>query len=158
MEQGTVKQRLGASRIHFTGRSLRGMDENHRIILPAKWRDRSRREVVLYVGPTVARPSLTVLPADAVDRLYEKLDTLGLGDAERWDFIRHYASEIEATRCDGQGRMTLTREHIQHAGLDGEVLLVGMIARFEIWNPKTYEAFYRERRSTVEQTALRLGF
>ena len=158
VDKGGVRQASGASRVHFAGRFLRGMDDNHRIILPAKWRNRSGSELELYVVPTVARASLTVMPPEGVDRLNEKLDTLGLGDAERWDFIRHYASQMEATRCDGQGRMTLSREHIQHAGLDGEVLLVGMIARFEIWKPKTYEAFDRERRGTFEQTALRLGF
>ena len=141
----------------FAGKSLRGMDGNNRIILPAKWRNRSGGDLDLYVVPTVGRSSLTVMPPEGVDRLYEKLDTLKLGDAERWDFIRLYTSEMEPTRCDGQGRMTLSREHIQYAGLDGEALLVGMISRFEIWRPDRYETFDREHRSGFEQTALRLG-
>ncbi len=141
----------------FAGRFLRGIDGNHRIVLPPKWRPKPDEDRELFVVPTVGRASLTVMPPEGIQRIYEKLDSLKLGDAERWDFIRLYGSQMESTRCDGQGRMTLSREHIQHAGLDGEVLLVGLINQFEIWDPRRFAELEEMRRPGFEETARQLG-
>jgi MraZ protein len=41
---------------------------------------------------------------------------------------------------DKAGRITLPEEMAREAGLDGEARLVGLLDRFEIWNPQRYAA------------------
>ncbi len=41
---------------------------------------------------------------------------------------------------DAQGRILLSPRHRDYAGLDREAIMVGMLDRFEIWNPARYSA------------------
>jgi hypothetical protein len=44
---------------------------------------------------------------------------------------------------DVQGRILLSRELREHAGLQREVLVVGVVDRFELWLPERWDAFVR---------------
>ena len=45
---------------------------------------------------------------------------------------------------DGDGRVVLPREFMDHAGITDQVTFVGMTNKFQLWSPSGYEAFRAE--------------
>lgn len=52
------------------------------------------------------------------------------------DFRRLVIGGAEVMPLDGQGRIRLSKEHMQYAGIEREVMLVGQGRRLEIWSPE----------------------
>ena len=50
------------------------------------------------------------------------------------DFRRLVIGGAEVMGLDGQGRIRLSKEHMQYAGIEREAMLVGQGPRFEIWS------------------------
>ncbi len=50
------------------------------------------------------------------------------------DFRRRVIGGAEVMAVDGQGRIRLSRELLQYSGIDGEAVLIGQGAHFELWN------------------------
>lgn len=80
-----------------------------------------------------------VLPMDQFDRF---IDPICSGDftaplklAERHDYV----DRIIELELDSAGRISLPKEMRAAAQLKSDVMFVGCINRFELWNPKAYE-------------------
>jgi MraZ protein len=58
-------------------------------------------------------------------------------------FNRLYISRAMDAGLDGQGRIQIAPEYREHAGLTKNVVLVGFVRRFEIWNPERWEEYIR---------------
>ncbi len=56
------------------------------------------------------------------------------------DFRRLVIGGFEEVAVDNQGRVKLSKAHMEYAGIDKKVVLVGQGARFEIWSEKALEA------------------
>ncbi|MBI3787999.1 MAG: division/cell wall cluster transcriptional repressor MraZ, partial [Ignavibacteriales bacterium] len=52
-----------------------------------------------------------------------------------------------------QARLSVPQELLKFAGLENEVLIVGVLERVEIWNPKTYEDYMNNQPATYETVA-----
>ena len=50
-------------------------------------------------------------------------------------FVRNTARYASPSTYDKQGRIILTPSLIEYAGLDKELLIIGMVSKMEIWNP-----------------------
>ena len=50
------------------------------------------------------------------------------------DFKRLVLGGAEEQGCDNQGRIRLSRGHLDYAGIGKEVVLVGQGSKFEIWD------------------------
>ena len=51
-------------------------------------------------------------------------------------FVRSTARYASSSTYDKQGRITLTPSLIEYAKIEKEVLIIGMVNKMEIWNPK----------------------
>lgn len=51
------------------------------------------------------------------------------------DFRRLVLGGAEEIAVDPQGRVRLSKDHMQYAGIEREVVLMGQGPRFEIWSP-----------------------
>lgn len=49
--------------------------------------------------------------------------------------MRNTARYASPSTYDKQGRIILTPSLIEYAGLDKELLIIGMVNKMEIWNP-----------------------
>ena len=54
-------------------------------------------------------------------------------------FVRNTARYASPSTYDKQGRITLSPSLIEYAGLEKEVLIIGMVNKMEVWNPKFLE-------------------
>jgi MraZ protein len=66
---------------------------------------------------------------------------------------RLLASRAQDLEFDVQGRILLSPNLRQAASLAGDVLVVGVLDRFEIWNPASWDAFVRESEGLLDDVA-----
>lgn len=55
-------------------------------------------------------------------------------------FRRLFIGGAEVQALDAQGRVRLSQDHREYARLDKDVVVLGLINRFELWNPDTLKA------------------
>lgn len=72
-------------------------------------------------------------------------------------FRRRRASNAWEVQIDRQGRIVLPRVLLEYAGIKDEVVIVGAVSHFEIWEPSLFEAFEREVEEYREADAENLG-
>ncbi|MEK9139085.1 MAG: division/cell wall cluster transcriptional repressor MraZ, partial [Bacteroidota bacterium] len=64
--------------------------------------------------------------------------------------LLQYATE---SQLDGQSRITIPKELLQFAGIEDQVLILGVLERIEVWNPKDYEEYMKSQTDSYENVA-----
>jgi MraZ protein len=57
------------------------------------------------------------------------------------------------SQLDGQSRITVPRELLQFAGIENDVLILGVLERIELWNPRIYQDYLKAQADTYENVA-----
>jgi MraZ protein len=72
---------------------------------------------------------------------------------------RYILSNTRETDLDPQGRILVSKEQREKAGLGKEVIIVGMDDYFEVWDPERYaeESIYGSNEEMADE-AFELGF
>jgi MraZ protein len=118
-----------------------GVDEKRRVQIPAKWRpEKNGVELTMMLWPKhQAGTCLRVLPPLEMAQLMADIEAMPKGDANKVVLKRFIGSESVQVALDKGGRICLPDEMARAAGIKGEAMLVGLLDRFEIWNPARYE-------------------
>ena len=118
-----------------------GVDEKRRVQVPAKWRpEEDGVELTMILWPKhQAGNCLRVLPPLEMAQLMADIDAMPNGDPNKVVLKRFIGSESVQVSLDKAGRICLPDEMAKAAGIKDEVVLVGLLDRFEIWNPTRYE-------------------
>lgn len=118
-----------------------GVDEKRRVQIPAKWRPaKSGVEFTLILWPKSKEgPCLRVLPPEEMAQMMSDIDTMPSSDPSKVVLKRFIGSESVQVALDKAGRICLPEEMTKQAGIKDEAVLVGLLDRFEIWNPERYE-------------------
>src|SRR5260221_3571837 len=131
------------TRTVFVGTFRHSVNEKNRVAIPAKWRAAAKGSQEFYVLPD-PKNCLVVLPASAMDKMLERADDISIGEYERRDVLRLISSHAHGTPCDKQGRINLTEELKEHAGVDKEAVVGGAVARVVILFPAPLGAVGRD--------------
>lgn len=67
------------------------------------------------------------------------------------DFRRVVLGGAEELAFDPQNRLRLSRAHMEYAGLDREVVIVGQVSRFEIWDAARFKAIQEQNFDDVAE-------
>ena len=118
-----------------------GVDEKRRLQIPAKWRPtESNTELTLILWPKPKEgPCLRVLPPKKMADLMRDIDAMPNSDPNKVVLKRFIGSESVQVALDKAGRICLPDAMASAAGIKDEAMLVGLLDRFEIWNPERYE-------------------
>lgn len=129
----------------LTGEHNHSVDPKGRIIIPSKFRDD------LSEGYTVTKGldgCLFLYPNNEwstfIDNLTNVKDTTNK-DARL--FRRFFVGSADSGNLDKQGRVLLSQELRTFAGLEKDIVLVGMLDRVEIWD----KAKWDENNAAVEE-------
>src|SRR5208282_658233 len=127
--------------MYYNSRFLHGVDEKRRVQIPAKWRpDKSGTELTLMLWPQhQAGTCLRVLPPAQMARMKADIDALPNDNPKKGVLKRFIGSESVQVTLDKAGRICLPEGMARAAGVKDEAMLVGLLDRFEIWNPQSYE-------------------
>jgi len=117
-----------------------GVDEKRRVQVPAKWRPaESGVELTLVLWPKSKEgPCVRVLPPRQMAELMKDLEAMPNTDPNKVVLKRFIGSESVQVALDKVGRICLPDEMAKAADIKDEAILVGLLDRFEIWNPGRY--------------------
>ena len=118
-----------------------GVDEKRRLQIPAKWRPAKENfEFTLIVWPKSKEgPCLRALPPEQMAKTLREIDAMPNSDPSKVVLKRFIGSESVQVALDKAGRVCLPDGMAAAAGIKDEAMLVGLLDRFEIWNPERYE-------------------
>ena len=118
-----------------------GVDEKRRVQIPAKWRpEKPGTELTLILWPQhKAGACLRVLPPSQMAKMKADLDAMPNSDPGKVVLKRFIGSKSEQVALDKAGRICLPEAMARAAGIKHEAVLVGLLDRFEIWNPGRHE-------------------
>ncbi|MBI3580043.1 MAG: division/cell wall cluster transcriptional repressor MraZ [Ignavibacteriales bacterium] len=138
----------------FKGRFSYSIDNKGRIALPAKLRKSVSPEAnESFVLTRGFEQCLFVYPQDEWNKLEESIRGLSPSNPQHRFFVRTLLQWATDAQLDSQARLSVPQELLKFAGLENEVLIVGVLERVEIWNPKTYEDYMNNQPATYETVA-----
>jgi MraZ protein len=136
----------------LTGAYERTLDEKLRLALPRSLREVLRAEKQLVLTPGTDG-SLSLFPGQAFAALAERLAERSPTGHEIRAFSRLLYAQSNHVELDSQGRIRLPAELARLANLDGEVVLLGVGDRVELWNKSRWEAYLTELQPRYDQLA-----
>ena len=135
--------------LHFRGIFQHAIDEKGRVSVPNRFRDvlKSRNDDRLVVTLGTSR-CLAVYPLERWEQTEEDLDTLPAGP-EKDEFVRHFIAPAQDCAPDKMGRILIPASLREEVGLDKNVVVLGAVSKFEIWDSKTYEEYLTASRPSA---------
>lgn len=121
----------------FHGRNYYKVDTKGRVPFPAQWFApldlRYGESLVIARGFS---PDSKYLELYSPASWKEKIDALDKSIPEgklKNNFMRWFVSTAESVELDTQNRIRLSKYHMEYAGIQKEVVLLGCVDRIEIW-------------------------
>lgn len=113
------------------------IDAKGRLIIPSKFRESLGDEFVVSKGMDGC---LFVYANNDWDAFEQKLTSLPLINKEARQFARFFLAGAAQVELDKQGRILLPAGLREFAGLEKDVVLVGVGSRIEIWSSERWES------------------
>jgi MraZ protein len=135
----------------FRGRFAHTIDPKGRLSIPSRFREaleRDNGERRLVVVPN--DHCLEVHPFGAWERMEMKVKALPQMDPEVQKFNRLYISRAMDVTLDGQGRIQIPPEYRGKAALAKDVMIIGGVLMFEIWNRERWEEYERTNQPELQ--------
>ena len=121
------------SEVSFTGEFRHTIDAKGRLIVPSRMRDEFTGDAVVltkWLNNCVAMWS-----REGWTDLEQSLRQLGRSSANARSFVRTVAASAHPDEIDRQGRINVPPHLRGYAGVERDVVVVGVFDRAEIWNP-----------------------
>lgn len=115
----------------FIGEYQHSLDTKNRINVPSKLRDELGNKFVITKG---LDGCLYAYPLDEWHKLEEKLKTLPLTNKDARAFVRFFFAGACVAETDKQGRVLLPQNLKEYAGIEKEIVSIGVLTRVEIWS------------------------
>lgn len=135
------------------GEFSHGMDKKNRIIIPSRLREGLGEQFIMTKG---LDSCLYIYPKDEWQTFEKKLKSLPLTDKNVRSFVRFFFSGANEMEPDKMGRVLIPQSLLSYAGIDGEVVSVGMMDRVEVWSKEKWEA-YNESEMDMDAIAAKMN-
>ena len=135
----------------FLGTGDHAMDSKGRVILPADFREELGESFYITMG---FHRCVQVMSVAQFDRLREQIRQLPADKALSLQYL--LISPAKLVSPNAQGRIMIPQKLREDAGLSGEVTVVGMDTRAEIWDKAAFGAFMEQQKQASVKEALEL--
>jgi MraZ protein len=138
----------------FKGSYEYSVDSKGRINIPAKLRKYVSPEANdTFVLTRGYEKCLFVYPLDEWNKLEESIRQLSSTNPRHRYFMRTLLEKATESQLDGQARISIPKELQQFAGIENDVLILGVLERIELWNPATYKEYEKNQTDSYENVA-----
>ena len=141
----------------FRGRSIHTLDAKGRIRIPTRFRDilKTRYEDRFVI--TNLDRCLVAYPLQGWEIIEERLGSLSLVRQDVKAFQRFFISGATECNFDKQGRVLIPQTLREHASLEREVVLAGMLRSFEIWSKDYWDQEIKSAHDNFSQITTTLA-
>ena len=136
--------------IMFMGEYHHTIDEKGRITIPSKLRMELGEEFIITKG---LDGCLFGFSQKEWTNFEEKLKTLPLTNKNARDFVRFFLSGATECDIDKQGRFLIAGNLREYAGMEKEVVIIGVGTRIEIWNKQKWKEYNSEDNISADEIA-----
>ncbi len=117
------------------------LDSKGRMLLPAGLK--KQLDSLLHEGfvlkRSVFQPCLELHPMCEWNQMMSKINKLNRFVKKNNDFIRQFTAGLKNVEIDNSGRLQVSKDLIQFARLDKNIVVVASINMVEIWDKSLYE-------------------
>lgn len=132
----------------FTGEFLHTLDTKGRINIPARFRltlsPENHQTLVITRG---LDPCIIAYPLIEWQKVEESLRSLSSASRVYRSFVRGRVRHATPVEFDQQGRIQIPVTLREYASIGREVLIIGMVNKVELWNPKRLEEVEKSTQS-----------
>lgn len=122
----------------FIGEYRHSLDVKGRIIVPSKFRDGLGDKFVLTKG---LDGCLFAYSKEEWANFEEKIKTLPLTNKDARAFVRFFFAGAVECEIDKQGRTLIPPMLREHAGLNKDLVIIGVSSRVEIWSQEKWDNY-----------------
>ena len=126
------------------------VDAKGRLIMPAKLREDIGDKFVVTKGLDGCLFAYSQTEWTAFE---EKLKSLPISNKNARDFTRFFLSGAIECEIDKQGRFLITSNLREFAGLEKDVVIIGVNTRIEIWSKEKWNKYSSDENVNVDEIA-----
>ena len=139
----------------FRGHFEHSLDAKNRLSIPARFRAAFSGGVVLAKDP---EPCVAVWTGEAHEAIIERaLGALNPISADYRRVSRFYQGNSFDIELDASGRVTLPPPLLAHAGIEKEVVVVGVGDHLEVWGRERWQSQQEALDAEIGKVTERLG-
>ncbi len=125
------------------------IDKKGRVSLPASFRsalaETGSEDPVLF--PSFVNASVEGRSQEQMQKLVDSIDAINPFSEEHDDFAMAVPSVAKQLKLDGDGRLILPEQFLDHTGITDMAAFVGCGNTFQIWQPDKYAVYFEEARA-----------
>ena len=139
----------------FKGTYYYSIDHKGRINIPSRFRGKSESPAdENFVVVRGFEGCLYIYPYDSWSIIEEKLSVLKtLSDPKARLFVRTILANAADLKIDAQGRITIPQSLLELANIKKEVVIRGVLDKFELWDPEILKQYETNQPDSYEDVA-----
>jgi len=134
----------------FLGEYQHSLDSKGRIIVPSRFREELGAKFIATKG---LDNCLFLYPMEEWKIIEEKLTALPFTRADVRSFARFFFSGASELEIDKQGRILLPANLREYAGIEKDLIVIGVGARVEIWASHSWAQYNQTAANAYEEIA-----
>ncbi|HEY6450272.1 MAG TPA: division/cell wall cluster transcriptional repressor MraZ [Candidatus Cybelea sp.] len=138
----------------FAGSEQHALDHKGRLIVPARFRERLGPQFVLTIADP--DPCLALYPTATWIEICGRLEAVPRKNERYREYLRYLFAHTEEASCDAQGRVVVPALLRAFAGIERQVVSIGLLTRIEIWAKERF-GFQRPPEGEVPNFMAELG-
>lgn len=142
----------------FLSQYINKLDKKDRVSIPSSYRNfltqNNFHGAVLFFSPNY--PCLEGFNWFTIEDIARRIDEMSWFSGDQDDMATTLFGGSHPVNMDGEGRIGLTKELKDFAGLDESVLFVGLGRKFQMWDPARFEERQKQARKNVREKSLTL--
>lgn len=128
----------------FRGQSENRLDAKGRLRVPSKYREVLQEHYTDALIVTKRDLCLAAYPPEIWEQVEERASDFSQVSNDSLAFLRMQMSHAEECEFDGKGRILIPPELRAEVHLETEVVLVGTLKAFEIWDKGVWQRYKEE--------------
>ena len=128
--------------IDFLGEYEVTLDTKGRFLLPAAFKKQLEEGAFQFVINRGIEKCLTLYPLKSWEPIVAKMSKLNDFDPKVREFRRVFLNGATQIELDSAGRLLLTKNLAEYAGLEKDIVLLSVGNKIEIWDKNKYKALF----------------
>ena len=129
------------------------IDSKGRLSVPAPFRAAlESSQTALYLYKSLLLPCMEGCGSERISQIVDAIDTMD-SLSEEVATLTTMLSSAQEMKLDSEGRILLSADFIDYAGLSHSAIFAGIGRSFQIWHPETF----RDREASARENAKKFG-